>query len=102
MTLPRYMTESSLLFENVHLKRDETEFDVLPSYPNYTACNRGQGPGLCHYTRWEVFETFQHLEYDRRSTFHVEKFTLCKFVMSLFSALMTISFLIKYLLINGI
>ena len=77
MLMPRLMTESSILFENAHLKKINITFKFQPKHPNYM-CKGSAFAGICDYTRWTILETFEHLEYDRKSTFHVEKFTFCK------------------------
>ena len=78
MLMPRFMTESSILFESAHLNKINIAFKFQPKHPNYKCRGGANRQGICTYTRWTILETFKHLEYDRFSTFHVEKFTFCK------------------------
>ena len=64
---PMHVTESSILFQN-HIKRVKIEFQFMPEIHATTP----------FYLSWNTLVKLKHLEYDRKSELHFEKFTLCK------------------------
>ena len=71
MLKPLYMTKSSIIFLNQHLKNSVIKINYLPEVPNYVKKYKV-------YTEWEYTESSEFLEYDRESTMYVEKYTLCE------------------------
>ena len=72
MLMSRFMSESSILFENALINKVNIEYDSIPFVEEYFEKMKV----IVH---WNIFRTSEWLEYDRLSTLKVEKFTLCKF-----------------------
>ena len=72
MLKPLYMTRSSRLFDNVHIKRANIEFEDIPEIPDYHKT-------FPIHRRWDFKRKFgKFLEYDRKSILYLEKFILCE------------------------
>ena len=76
MLKPLYMTKSSLIFYNVHLKNSNVKFEYAPEIENFAQ-------KYPIYRAWDSRVVAQSLEYDRKSTLYVEKFTLRKYKVQL-------------------
>ena len=75
--MPKFMTESSILFQTTHLDKQNITLEVLPQVPLcMDECQGGQ-PSIYYFTAWNVLLTYEHIEYDRMTTFHVDIFTIC-------------------------
>ena len=68
----KYMTASSIIYRNVHITKSHIEFEFMPEVPNYEERYQLRTP-------WRHLEKINGvLEYDRRTTVYLEKFTLRK------------------------